>query len=83
MSRLFATLAVFGMILLAIGLTIWHALDGGQNWRFSSLAILLAAAAGTIALSIVLMRRYWMPHVRKERSEFLQPIRRLLSAVWS
>jgi lipopolysaccharide export LptBFGC system permease protein LptF len=82
MNRLFATLAVIAMVLLAIALSVRQMLETGQNFGATLLAALglVLMVAGAVAV-----KRHFERYYGPTRSPFViaQPLRRLLSAVWS
>ena len=84
MNRLFATLGVFAMLLIAIAISAVKMLE----MREQRAAVLLTSSGLVViaAAAILLTRRFGMGRQRRiNRSRFAiaRPLRRLLSAVWS
>lgn len=84
MNRLFATLAVFAMLLIAIAISVVKMLEMREQRAavLFSLIGLLVISAG-----VILLKRHLKTGRRRQisRSRFAiaRPLRRLLSAVWS
>lgn len=83
MNRLFATLAVMAMLLLAIVISVRQMLELGQ--RSGALVLAIVALALVAASAVVVKRHFeWQkPAVTRSRFAIVQPLRRLFSAVWS
>ena len=88
MNRLFATLAVFAMMMLAIAVSLNHTLDQGIDPDAGAIALHLIAAVGLIALSAAVSLRHLRAREQtsaatRKSFELVHALRRLLSAVWS
>ena len=83
MNRFFSTLMVFAILLVAVGLTIRQSLETGSGGEV--LAVQALAGVGLVTGSALLIRRRYFPRVNTKRAgpALSQPIRRLLSSVWS
>jgi hypothetical protein len=89
MNRSSAALAVIGMLLLAVVLTIWKTLESSEKLGGSAtglLAIQAVIAVALVAASAIVIRRS-IPTKQRNLSRgvpsILQPLRRLISVVWS
>ena len=85
MNRLVATLVVFSMILLAIGITIRHTLAAGGAGT-GRIVVLSIFALLVIAAAAILVKRHLTMHhevLTRSRAVVARPLRRLLSTVWS
>ena len=89
MNRFFSTLAVLTMALLAIAVCLRQTFEMrevlGNNVMlglFVLQAFLVAGLLGVIGF-LVKKNGVWRRPVSRERFEAFQPLRRLLSAVWS
>lgn len=85
MNRFFATLTVLGLALLAIAICIRETIAGSQGMT-ASLVIETTMTTAIIASGAMLVRRRYIRQkkfAKRERYAAAQPLRRLLSAVWS
>ena len=83
MNRFFTTLTVFAISLVAIGLGIRQSFETGPAADVLSLQVF--AGVGLLATSGLLLRRRYRrrTNINRPNSGLAQPLRRLLSAVWS
>ncbi len=89
MNRLFATLTVFGMLLLGIGISFRQTIEIREQLGSTATALLGFEGALAIALTTLGAILLWRRRVitgdksRRVRFGFVQPLRRLFAAVWS
>lgn len=89
MNRFFATLAVLGMMLLAVSMCLKQTVESRHDLGDSATTLIIVetfAAVGLIVLAAsVIRRRALLPGKVKAKSRVgvVHPLRRLLSAVWS
>lgn len=90
MNRFFSTLAVLAMALLAIAVSIRQTFTVADSFSeavaFSMFGILAAFAVGILVMGIWLVKNELIRRkvsLRRWRLEVVQPLRRLLSTVWS
>ena len=84
MNRFFTTLTVFAMLLLAVVLSVRQTIAAGTV--LPMLAIQAVVGLGLITGSLLLVKKRYFTNRQKSNSAdhgIGQPIRRLLSAVWS
>ena len=83
MNRFFSTLTVFAILLLAVGLSIRQSLETGSAGQVLALEAFAGVGLLTAGLFLVRRRLFLRANTKREGSALPQPIRRLLSFVWS
>jgi hypothetical protein len=90
MNRLFSTLAVLAMLLIADAICVGETISAreglGENLTTALLAVEGVMGVGIITGCVVLLRRHYFRHItatRPGRFEVARQLRRLLSTVWS
>ena len=84
MNRLFATLAVLGMLLIAIAISVVKMFEVREQR-----AAVLFSVMGLVVISagVILLKRHFQSgrrsRISQSRFAIARPLRRLLSAVWS
>jgi hypothetical protein len=90
MNRSLSTLTILAMILLAIAICIRQTLEVSETLTDATATTLIVVqsvfAASVLALAVLLIRSEYARRtlsLRRSRFEIAQPLRRLLSTVWS
>lgn len=90
MNRSFSTLTILAMVLLAIAICIRQTLEVGESLTGATATTLIVVqsvlAVSVFAVAVLLIRSEYARRIlalRRSRFEIAQPLRRLLSTVWS